>query len=470
MVQQSFLFGIKHVTSKPEPEPKPKAPVSDNSNKVVPSRPEPVAIPAPVIEDTRRSTTPVQAPEYFGPLATLGEAPIDVAESAVSLLQLASERCADKLSVPGSEGPPRPVSDGAGTPLEKGDSQLHSWETLRSLGDLSFREAKLGYVATGFLVSQAGGYEEVEHQELTSNPGDLAVRMQEEEMLSLEALIARMGAKSKLREELVGWFPKTHTYVEPFGGSFKVLLWKKHRHPIEIINDFDGDVVSFYKAVRDFGKVFADFVNNLPTHEAMILGLRDELKGRKLYALERAAAFYLGSQSAFNAKGDYSSYASSPQARLDLSIDEHKVRLIQARLKGVDIRSTGYERVITSANKRLDAKAYPPGKVFFYLDPPYWETTGYKTFQGASSFGWSDQVNLARLCREIHEAGNLFIQTNSAHQDLIPLYKDFKITKRDVYYSMSGDAEAREAKGEYIISNFDILSNVKQTSMFGGLK
>jgi DNA adenine methylase len=296
----------------------------------------------------------------------------------------------------------------------------------------------------------------------------------------IESLFARMGAKSQLRTWLVQNFPEHHTYVEPFGGSFKVLLWKTRRSRVEIINDVDSDLVAFFRYAVFNPQELVDAINALPTHEAIILGLREELANRKLKGLSRAVAFYLGSQSAFNASGDYSSYASSPHVLLDLSIDLRKVLPVAQRLRGVDIRSTSYQRIILSCNKDLPADRYPPGGVFFYLDPPYWSTTGYSTFQGESSFGWSDQVRLAELCRDIHQQGNKFIQTNSDHPDLLRLYGGFKnpdgspmffVERREVYYSMSGDAEKRKDAGEFIISNFSLAKqrevNKKQVGLFG---
>ena len=152
-----------------------------------------------------------------------------------------------------------------------------------------------------------------------------------------------------------------------------------------------------------------------------------------------------------------------------MSIDKGKVQRVAERLRRVDIRSTGYERIIKSCNKDLPADRYPPGGVFFYLDPPYWQTSGYKTFQGESSFGWNDQKRLAELCYEIHKVGNKFIQTNSAHEDLRKLYGSygcFNIERRDVYYSMAGDGDKRSDAGEFVISNFELASARKQKGLF----
>lgn len=286
-----------------------------------------------------------------------------------------------------------------------------------------------------------------------------------------------MGAKSQLRTWLVQQFPDTHTYVEPFTGSAKVLLWKPRRARVEIINDFDADLASFLRYVQSDPHRLVQVINALPTHEAVVLGMRTMLAKRELKGVERAAGFYITSQSAFNTKGDYSSYKSSPHVLMDLSIDLSKVLKVHDRLntgKKVDIRSTGYERIIKACNKDLPSSRYPPGGVFFYLDPPYWATAGYKTLQGESSFGWRDQVNLANLCYEIHLMGNKFMQTNSYHEDLLKLYGGFKdsmgrpmfyLQDVNVRYTVAGSREEGELDKELVISNYPINSAQRQMGL-----
>jgi DNA adenine methylase len=337
------------------------------------------------------------------------------------------------------------------------------------LAEHSFVRRKLGGVVHDYFDGPEEidhAYAEIEVVERHTSPGDGA-EDRRGEWDSVPSLIARMGAKSILADWLVERVPRHHTWVEPFMGSCKVLFAKKQRSRIEIINDFDGDLVSFFRYVQYRPDELAKFVNSIPTHEAIVLGLREALGDRRLRGIQRAAAFYLGSQSAFNSKGDYSSYASSPQVKLDLSIDVAAVRKVADRLRGVDIRSTGYRRVIESANKRMGPAYHGP--VFFYCDPPYWQTAGYATLQGESSFSWGDQVALADLMKEVTDAGNLFVITNSGHPDLYRIYKErgFFIEEREVYYSVSGDAEARKKSKEYIVSNFKLEGAKRQGGLFG---
>ena len=58
------------------------------------------------------------------------------------------------------------------------------------------------------------------------------------------------GGKYSHIDWLLPLLPECHHFCEPFGGSASVLL---NRHPakIETYNDIDGEVVNFFKVLRD---------------------------------------------------------------------------------------------------------------------------------------------------------------------------------------------------------------------------
>ena len=285
-------------------------------------------------------------------------------------------------------------------------------------------------------------------------------------VVQLDSVVPRMGAKSKLREWLVRRFPAHHRYVEPFGGSFKVLLWKRNNSRIEIINDMDDDLIHFFRHVTFFPEKLCDMINTVPTSEKLLKVLKGQLKNRELTGLERAAAFFVVARLSFNGTG--TSYAGSVHSLAMCSADKKDFINISRRLRRVDIRNTDCFKLIKQCNKVLEESKYPPGGVFFYLDPPYDETHGYSTASKKLSFGWDEQKKLYEHCVEIDEAGNKFIQTNSATDRLYELYSEkFNCIHRDVYYSVSKSTESRGDAKELIISNFDITK--EQTASIGGL-
>lgn len=58
------------------------------------------------------------------------------------------------------------------------------------------------------------------------------------------------GGKFRLAPWVMRFFPPHQTYIEPFGGAAGVLL-QKPRAYAEVYNDLDGDIVNFFRVLRD---------------------------------------------------------------------------------------------------------------------------------------------------------------------------------------------------------------------------
>lgn len=58
------------------------------------------------------------------------------------------------------------------------------------------------------------------------------------------------GSKFRLASWIIEHFPKHRHYIEPFGGAANVLLVKQPSK-LETYNDLDGDIVNFFRVLRD---------------------------------------------------------------------------------------------------------------------------------------------------------------------------------------------------------------------------
>jgi DNA adenine methylase len=61
---------------------------------------------------------------------------------------------------------------------------------------------------------------------------------------------AYYGGKTRLADRIVGLFPPHAHYVEPFAGSLAVLMAKRPSK-METVNDLDGDLMNFWRVLRE---------------------------------------------------------------------------------------------------------------------------------------------------------------------------------------------------------------------------
>ena len=66
-------------------------------------------------------------------------------------------------------------------------------------------------------------------------------------------MFARVGGKSKIKDEIIKLFPPHKLYVELFIGGGSIFF---HKDPseYEVINDLDKDIFHIYKDMQDVGQ------------------------------------------------------------------------------------------------------------------------------------------------------------------------------------------------------------------------
>jgi DNA adenine methylase len=116
--------------------------------------------------------------------------------------------------------------------------------------------------------------------------------------VTIKAPFPWFGGKSKVAAEVWQRFGDVPNYVEPFAGSAAMLLARPEAHQwwerTETINDFDGFVANFWRAVRDDPEAVARHAdwpineNDLHARHAWLVARSPELRA----ALEGDPAYY----------------------------------------------------------------------------------------------------------------------------------------------------------------------------------
>lgn len=177
--------------------------------------------------------------------------------------------------------------------------------------------------------------------------------------------ITWLGNKARLAAKIISHFPKHQTYCEPFGGSAAVLL-AKPPSPVEIYNDIDGDLVNFYRVIRDpglFARFMIDIDATLYSRDEFALALQqtDDIieSARRFMVRQRQSHGGLGKTWSYSI-GDSVSGISSSVRRWQSGIE--RLPGIHTRMRNVQIEHDDWQKVM----QRFDGP-----DTLFYLDPPY---------------------------------------------------------------------------------------------------
>ncbi|HKV85773.1 MAG TPA: DNA adenine methylase [Ktedonobacterales bacterium] len=95
----------------------------------------------------------------------------------------------------------------------------------------------------------------------------------------------------------LGWLlpllPDAHHYCEPFAGSGAVLL-NRQPAPVETFNDLDGEVVNFFRVLREQKEQLVEAIGLTPfSREEFFLALNIDVDVATLTPLERARRFFV---------------------------------------------------------------------------------------------------------------------------------------------------------------------------------
>ncbi len=219
------------------------------------------------------------------------------------------------------------------------------------------------------------------------------------------------GGKWNLAPWIISHFPKHLNYVEPCCGACSVLL-QKPRSPLETINDLDGNVVNFFRVLRD-------------NADELIRKIRLTPWAREEYEyclcpcdepIEKARRFFSAACMSFNGatRDDKSVYGwrNTTDYRLRMStawdIQNNDLQTIAERLIGVQIEHRDWKEVFG----RLDNDA-----TLTYLDPPYPQEERTKILWYACEWSKDDHAMAADL---LHNAKGCVIVSGYA----CPLYTD----------------------------------------------
>lgn len=186
----------------------------------------------------------------------------------------------------------------------------------------------------------------------------------------MKTILKYPGAKNRIAGWICEYIPEHEVYLEPFAGSLAVLFQKERCH-IETVNDLDGEVVNFFRILRDQESELERLILLTPFsrreyEKAYELAVNDIERARR-FAVRCWMGFGCGNLYRNGFKTGQQTHSPNPAKGWNQLPETMK--LAAERLKGVQIENLPAIELI----KRYDTK-----DVFIYADPPYLHGTRKK--------------------------------------------------------------------------------------------
>jgi DNA adenine methylase len=231
-------------------------------------------------------------------------------------------------------------------------------------------------------------------------------------------LLRYHGGKYRDAHRIISQFPSHEFYVEVFGGGASVLL-QKQPSSFEVYNDLSGDVVNFFKVLRDQADELIKTIQLTPY---------SRLERKLAYepaadSLERARRLYIRSWQGFGSSslkmntGWRFMYRQLSGENVVASFNRtDHLYILAARLKQVQIENDDAISII----KRYGRNE----KTLFYLDPPYPHST--RTSSNSYDHEMTDEQH-RELAQVLHSFNGMYLISGYDCELYRELYKGWRL-------------------------------------------
>ena len=183
------------------------------------------------------------------------------------------------------------------------------------------------------------------------------------------------GGKFSHLEWLSPLLPNSHHYCEPFAGSAAVLI-NRDPSPVETYNDIDGEVVNFFRVLRDRPEEITRAIALTPfSREEFYIALNGPHSG--ISDLERARRFYIRARQ--TRTGLAQTATLGRWANCKNTTRSGMSGVVSRWLGGVEALAGIAERLARVQIENRPAldiiQLYDDPRTLFYCDPPYLHAT-----------------------------------------------------------------------------------------------
>lgn len=255
-----------------------------------------------------------------------------------------------------------------------------------------------------------------------------------------------VGGKSRLRKFIIPMIPPHTCYVEPFAGAAWVLFGKP-QSDVEIINDIDGELITFFRVVREKPEELIESFAWELVSRAEFNRLAN-LEPQSLTDVQRAHRFYYLIMAGWGGEARY------PRFQTSIRDGGHGNRLAGA-LKSLRQRLTPiHHRLQTVLIENMDwqdcMERYDSPSTVMYLDPPYMGNgANYK-------FNMRGKDDHQAIAGQLAQAKGFWILSSYDTPEIRDLFCGYEITPIQSSSGMRTGKSERQA-GKHRTINQEIL-------------
>ncbi|MBI5563876.1 MAG: DNA adenine methylase [Chloroflexi bacterium] len=263
----------------------------------------------------------------------------------------------------------------------------------------------------------------------------------------LNSPIKWAGGKSRLRQSIIDLLPPHTCYVEVFGGAAWVLFGKP-LSDVEILNDIDQELITFFRVVKYQPEEFVQSFDLELVSRAEFKRLAT-LNPLELNDLQRAHRFYYLIMAGWGGELNY------PRFQTSITDGGHGNRLIGALETLRQRIEPIHKRLSTVIIENLDWRncidKYDRDNTVMYLDPPY-PGNGVNYFHNMRD--WDEHHALAD---RLKQAKCRWMVSSYDTPEVHELFADYLITRVESASGMKTrkDSKERVVNREVLITNYE---------------
>lgn len=273
----------------------------------------------------------------------------------------------------------------------------------------------------------------------------------------MQSPIKYYGGKTYMTEIIKGNFPSEFkTYVEGFGGGASVLF-SKEPSKIEVYNDLEENVYSLFKVLSNESlmKEMKSKLDLTPYSRQIREEFKSDLKKNDLSIVDRAYKFFYVNRTSFNGVGGFS---------VTMLPRRNMMKNVSSYLALIDGLESFHQRLSSVVIEHLDIfdllSKYDSKDTFFYLDPPYVQSTRKSTQKYGVEMTDDDHKRFVEVCNELK--GKVLISGYNS-----PIYDGLKGFEKVTFKSPNAGSSATECLWRnYPVKSLDKAKDEKELRGF----